>query len=35
MKEWISIDGRKSTTGKKKTGTVKKKTGVESRIKLK
>jgi hypothetical protein len=35
MRQWVSIDGRKSKTKKKKTVTIKKKTGVESRIILK
>ncbi|MGX4668824.1 hypothetical protein JNUCC74_06375 [Cerasibacillus sp. JNUCC 74] len=35
MREWISIDGRKKATNKKKTVTVKKKKGLESRIVLK
>lgn len=35
MAEWISIDGRKSKTGRTKTATIKKKTNFESRIILK
>lgn len=35
MEQWVSIDGRKSKTGKVKTVTVKKKTAVQGRIILK